>query len=148
MNTSEVIARALALVERSRSVLVGSVDGDGYPNIKGMFNLKHDGLRTFLFSTNTSSKRVSQFVENPQACLYFVDLERIEGLQLTGKMEALQDPELKQLLWFDGCEKYYPLGVTDPDYTVLRFTAERGNYYHRLVKVDFDCDTTEGPLQP
>ncbi len=143
MNTSEVITRALDLVERSRSVLVGSVDSDGYPNIKGMFNLKHDGLKTFLFSTNTSSKRTGQFVEDPRACLYIVDLQRIEGLLLVGKMEALQDPDLKQLLWFDGCEKYYPLGVTDPDYTVLRFTAERGNYYHKLVKVDFDCDTPD-----
>lgn len=138
MNTSEAMNLALDLIERSRSVLVGSIDDEGWPNIKGMFNLRHDGLKTFLFSTNTSSRRVGHFVADPRACLYFVDFGRVEGLQLAGKMEALQDPQLKQLLWFDGCEKYYPLGVTDPDYTVLRFTAERGNYYHRLVNVTFE----------
>ena len=28
--------------------------------------------------------------------------------------------------------------VTDPDYTVLRFTAQRGNYYHALSNVTFE----------
>ncbi len=35
-------------------------------------------------------------------------------------------------------EKYYPLGVTDPDYTVLRFTSQWGNYYHALSNVTFE----------
>ncbi|NLL41735.1 MAG: hypothetical protein GX251_00150 [Firmicutes bacterium] len=42
------------------------------------------------------------------------------------------------MLWVDGCEKYYPKGVDDPDYTVMKFTATRGNYYHGLKNIDFD----------
>jgi general stress protein 26 len=41
-------------------------------------------------------------------------------------------------MWREGCEKYYPLGVTDPDYSVLRFTARWGNYYHGLANVTFE----------
>ena len=32
---------------------------------------------------------------------------------------------------------YYPEGVTDPDYCVLRFTAETGRYYSNFNSEDF-----------
>lgn len=44
----------------------------------------------------------------------------------------------KQRLWREGFEKYCSLGVTDPDYSVLRFTAKTGNYYSGLKNVTFD----------
>ncbi|MFR9169394.1 MAG: pyridoxamine 5'-phosphate oxidase, partial [Gordonibacter urolithinfaciens] len=31
----------------------------------------------------------------------------------------------------------YPLGVTDPDYCVLRFTADAGRYYQNFGSEDF-----------
>ena len=37
-------------------------------------------------------------------------------------------------------EKYYPLGPTDPDYCILRFTADKGNYWG-LQKHLFSVDT-------
>jgi general stress protein 26 len=32
---------------------------------------------------------------------------------------------------------YYPQGVTDPDYCVLRFTAQSGRYYTNFSSQDF-----------
>ena len=56
---------------------------------------------------------------------------------LVGEIEVLQDAEVRQRLWHSGDERYYPLGVTDPDYSVLHFTARWGNYYHTLSNVSF-----------
>ena len=53
-------------------------------------------------------------------------------------MEILRDRASRERLWVDGSERYYPQGVGDPDYTVLRFTAERGKYYQSLEKVRFE----------
>ena len=36
-----------------------------------------------------------------------------------------------------GDAMYYPRGVTDPDYCVLKFTAERGRYYSNFKSEDF-----------
>ena len=44
------------------------------------------------------------------------------------------------MLWFGDAEKYYPLGVEDPDYSVLGFTAERSNYYHGLNNISFEIE--------
>jgi general stress protein 26 len=51
---------------------------------------------------------------------------------LIGTIQILRDLKSRKMLWKDGDERYYPLGVEDPDYTVLRFTAHKGNYYHKL----------------
>lgn len=126
------------LIDESESIVVCSVDEDGFPNAKAMFKVEHDGLKTWLFSTNTSSMRVQQFAKNEKACLYLKGISKLNGLMLVGKMEVCQDRALRERLWVDGCEVYYPLGIDDPDYCVLRFTAEHGNYYFNLKKTRFE----------
>jgi general stress protein 26 len=56
---------------------------------------------------------------------------------LVGRAELLQDHETRARFWVEGNEIYYRLGVDEPDYTVIKFTAEWGNYYHRLRNVSF-----------
>ncbi len=137
-SVKEAIAESLKLVESCANAMVGSNGADGFPNIKAMIKCEAEGLKTFWFSTNTSSKRVAQFRQNDKACIYFVDQEQYKGLMLAGKMEVLSDHASRARLWKDGCEIYYPLGVDDPDYSVFRFTAEWGNYYHGLRNTVFE----------
>ena len=137
MTKQEAISQGLELVEKSKMCLVGTNGDDGFPNIKAMFSLKHKGLKHVWFSTNTSSKRVQQLKKDNRACVYYVDDKNFKGLMLIGTVEILQDLKSRKMLWSEGNEKYYPLGVTDPDYSVLRFTAKSGNYYHRLNNVTF-----------
>jgi general stress protein 26 len=56
---------------------------------------------------------------------------------LKGIMEVLKDSETKEMIWHDGDDLYYPNGVTDPDYCVLRFTAQTGRYYCNFKSDDF-----------
>ena len=127
MLKEEAIQAALDLANRSQIAMLGTNGDGGYPNIKAMIKAENQGLRTIWFSTNTSSKRVAQLRRDPRASVYFVDVQNWMGVMLVGNMELLQDMESRQRLWSPGCERYYPLGVTDPDYTVLRFTAPWGN---------------------
>ena len=48
---------------------------------------------------------------------------------LRGTMEVLTDAASKQLIWREGDTQYYPGGVTDPNYCVLKFTATDGRFY-------------------
>lgn len=137
MEKSYAIEKALNLVRDSKIAMLGNVDEQGFPNIKAMLNLHTEGLKDIWFSTNTSSKRVSNFIKDSKACIYYVDEENFMGLMLVGEMEVLQDEESRRKLWFDGSEKYYPQGVNDPDYCVLHFRAHRGNFYHGLENIDF-----------
>jgi general stress protein 26 len=137
METGEAIQKSRELVENSTIALLGTNGDDGYPRIKAMLVPYHEGLKRIWFSTNTSSRRVAQLRRDPRACVYFVDFKVWQGLMLVGTVEILQDPDSRRRLWHPGDERYYPLGVDDPDYSVLRFTAEWGNYYHALANATF-----------
>ena len=138
MKKEEAIREALALASRSGIAMLGTNGDNGYPNIKAMIKMENEGLKRVWFSTNTSSRRVGHLVRNSKACVYFVDFDQWMGLMLVGDVEVLHDMESRKRLWREGYEKYYPLGVTDPDYSVLRFTAQWGNYYHALSNVTFE----------
>ncbi|MCP4751358.1 MAG: pyridoxamine 5'-phosphate oxidase family protein [Proteobacteria bacterium] len=138
MEKEGIPKEAQILAAESKTAMLGSNSEEGYPNIKAMFKMENEGLKVIWFSTNTSSRRVAHFKKDPKACVYFVDSENGKGLMLLGSVEVLQDSRSKQRLWRKDFEKYYQLGVTDPDYTVLRFTAQSGNYYHALRNVTFD----------
>ena len=118
-----------SLVEKANNVYVSSVDESGYPNTKAMLSLQRDGLGVHYFSTNVSSKRVAQFRLNPKACVYYCDEPSYRGLMLTGTVEVCTDAYHKDLLWREGFERYYSKGVTDGDYCVYKFTAEKGRYF-------------------
>ena len=82
--------------------------------------------------------RVSQYQKNPKACLYFCDKRFFRGVMLKGTMEVLEDSASKEMLWNDKYTMYYPLGVTDPDYCILRFTASSGRYYSNFSSQEFE----------
>ncbi len=90
---------------------------------------KREGIKTFYFTTNTFSIRVAQYKANPKASIYFCDAKGFKGMMLRGTMEVLTDAASKEMIWHDGDEQYYPGGVTDPNYCVLKFTATDGRFY-------------------
>ena len=110
----------------------------GFPHIKAMLKMESEGLKKIWFSTNTSSKRVEQIKKNSKACVYFVDTNEFKGLMLVGNIKILQDKNSRQRLWREGFERYYPLGVADPDYSVLCFTGLWANFYHSLSNINFE----------
>ncbi len=136
--SSEVIEKSSTLVGRSFTGVLGTVDKSGIPYLKAMIKTSANGLKEFWFGSNTSSKRVVQIQRNSNASLYFYDEKTFEGLMLTGRAEVSYDDIKRKEFWNDGRKKYYPLGYTDPDFALIRFTASKGNYYHGLKNIDFD----------
>jgi general stress protein 26 len=127
------------LIDKVSVSFIGSIDAEGIPNMKAMLPpRKREGIKHIYFTTNTSSLRVSQYRENPKASVYFCDQRFFRGVMLKGTMEVLEDSGFKEMIWRDGDTMYYPLGVTDPDYCVLRFTAQSGRFYSNFKSENFD----------
>ncbi len=97
----ELIAQ---MADKQPIAYISSVDQEGFPWTKAM--LKH-----------------------PKASIYFCDAKGFKGMMLRGTMEVLTDAASKEMIWRDGDEQYYPGGVTDPNYCVLKFTATDGRFY-------------------
>lgn len=127
------------LIDKQSTAFLSSVDADGFPNTKAMLAPRlREGIRVFYLTSNTSSMRAAQYRQNPKACLYFCDRRFFRGVMLLGTVEVLTDAADKELIWREGDTMYYPLGVTDPDYCVLRFTAHQGRYYSNFKSEDFN----------
>lgn len=126
------------LIAKANVSFIASIDKDGFPNMKAMLPPRQrEGIKHFYFTTNTSSLRVSQYRGNPQASIYFYDKRFFRGVMLKGTMQVLEDAQSKEMIWQEGDTMYYPLGVADPDYCVLKFTARSGRYYSNFKSEDF-----------
>ncbi len=109
---------------------ISSVDKEGFPCTKAMLSPRvREGIKTFYFTTNTFSLRVAHYKANPKASIYFCDAEGFKGMMLRGTMEVLTDAASKEMVWREGDTEYYPGGITDPNYCVLKFTAIDGRFY-------------------
>ncbi|MEY8338379.1 pyridoxamine 5'-phosphate oxidase family protein [Lachnospiraceae bacterium 62-35] len=118
------------LIDKQKVSFIASVSEEGFPNVKAMLPpRKRVGIKEFWFTTNTSSMRAAQYRKNPSASIYFCNKRFFRGVMLVGTMEVLEDSNSKQMIWQENDTMYYPRGVTDPDYCVLKFTAQNGRYY-------------------
>ena len=126
------------LIDKAGNAFLSYIDPDGFPVTKAMLAPRErEGIRTIYFSTNTSSNKVDCFRERPLCSVYFMDKRFFRGVSLCGTAEVLEDAGSKQRLWRMGDTMYYPQGVTDPDYCVLRLTITKGRYYSNFKSEDF-----------
>ena len=134
-------AKVEKLIAGAKVSFVASIDEKGFPNMKAVLAPRQrDGIKTFWFTTNTSSMRAQQYLKNPKASIYFYEKGRFnyQGVMLIGEMEVLTDAVSKKMIWHFGDTMYYRKGVTDPDYCVLKFTAHSGRYYSNFKTESFE----------
>jgi general stress protein 26 len=134
MDEHDTRQTSLELIESAEAAYLTSIDEDGFPQTRSMFNLRNkqkfpkltkifsDHTQDFmlLFTTNTSSTKISQIRNNPSVCVFFCKPAEFHSLALTGTIEIVDDAKIREALWHDGWERYYPGGPNDPDHTVIR----------------------------
>jgi general stress protein 26 len=124
----------LELMASAGAVYLTTHGEDGYPRSRAMLNLRNarqyphlapqfaERRQDFmiLFTTNTSSRKIRQVIANPCASAYYCDPASFHGVMFAGNIEVVTDQAFKQALWSELWECYYPAGINDPDYTILR----------------------------
>ena len=127
------------LLDKQSIVYMSAINEDGFPTIKAMGIPRiREGIKTFYFSTNTSSQKIGLYQKNNKASVYFLDRRFFRGVNLFGTTEILTDREIKEEAWQNGDERFYPEGIDDPDYCILKFTALSGRYFSGGKSEDFD----------
>lgn len=150
-DVEEAKISALKLISESKAAYLTTIDSDGFPITRAMFNLRNkeqfpefseffqnqEDIFTIYISTNTSSTKVEHLKNNPLLCVYFCDTDNFQGFMLGGSVEFIDDIKLKKNIWLDWWTKYYPKGIEDSDYTLLRLTPKNARYYYKLKQVNF-----------
>ncbi len=142
----------LELMEIAEAAFVTTVDPEGFPQTRAMFNLRrkeqfpglaalfkeHEDDFLVYFTTNTSSPKIGHIRMNPKVSVYYCLAGEFRGLMLSGVIEIVTDRREKEKVWQQGWVMYYPGGVHDADHTVLRLRPMTAEYYHQLDRFHFD----------
>ncbi|MFX1320492.1 MAG: pyridoxamine 5'-phosphate oxidase family protein [Promethearchaeota archaeon] len=152
MDIEEVKKQSLELMETSKAAYLTTIDSDGFPITRAMFNLRNKEqfpeFSTFFqeqenkfaiyIGTNTSSSKVAHIKNNPKINVYYCDPEDFKGVMFRGLVEIVNDKELKRTIWLDWWTRYYKEGVDDPDYTLLILNPKHARFYYKLNLVNFE----------
>jgi len=151
MELNEVKRLSIELIENSLVAYFSTIDSDGFPITRALLNTRYkeryrefsefyDNLEdkyVIYFSTNTSSSKIDHIKENPKVSVYFCDTEQFKGVMFGGEIEVIDDMEIKRQFWLDRSVRYYPKGLEDPDYTILRFNPKDARFYYKLNQIEF-----------
>ena len=151
MELEEAKQIILELMESSKAAYLTTIDSNGYPITRAMFNLRNKeqfpefseffaGLENkyeIYISTNTSSTKTKHIGKNPKICVYYCEPEEFKGVMFGGEVEIIDDMDVKRKIWLDWWTRYYFKGLEDPDYTLLRLRPKTAEFYYKLQKVQF-----------
>ncbi len=125
-------------ISEQKTAFIASVNAQGFPVVSAMLAPRKIDGNDIYFSTNTSSNKVKQYLENNKGCVYFYKRGKFkyQGVSIMGETEVCTDQATKEMIWRFGDKLFYKQGVTDPDYCVLKFKCISAEYY-----CDFKIDT-------
>lgn len=118
-----------SLVDTQDVCYLSFINPQGFPTTRAMLNpRKRQGIKEFYLTTNFSSQKVESLLANPRAGLYFCDKSVYHGVAFNGTVEVVRDQTVKNEVWRDMDTIFYE-NNTDPDYCVLKFTADFARYF-------------------
>jgi general stress protein 26 len=126
--SNDLIESAEKLLKECATCSVSAVTTSGYPRICILGRIKNDGIKTLYFATGTSSNKVRYYHKNPKAGVTFY--KGGDSVTLIGNIAVLEDKKEKDALWQDWLANHFSNGgKDDPEYTVIKFTAEEATIY-------------------
>jgi len=127
----EIIAKAKEIISAKTGYIGGGMEGyavlalideNGYPTASTLTIAKADGIKWLTFNTSLGRDSVKRIKKCNRASVCINSSEY--NITLVGTVEVLTDPDTKKDMWFPAMEGQWS-GPDDPEYCVLRFTAER-----------------------
>jgi general stress protein 26 len=154
MDVEELKNASVELMETAQAVYLTTNGPGGYPHTRAMLNLRNReqypgqvplfaGHREDLlvyFSTNTGSQKLRQIEADPRVSAYYCNPGQFHGLMLSGDAEILDDSALRNAIWNEGWERYYPGGPDDPGHTVLRLRPKRLVGWYKATRFEFEIE--------
>jgi len=151
MDLEEMKSVCLKLLEESEAAYLTTIDEKGFPHTRAMLNLRrpsqfpslvglfreHTDEWLIYFSTNTASEKIRHIRANPLVSVYYCVPREYRGVMLGGSMEIVADRSIKQALWQNNWNLYYPQGVDDPDYAVLHLFPAFAKGWYQLTRFEF-----------
>jgi general stress protein 26 len=147
---TDFVKKGLELINKADAAYLTTIDSNGFPSTRAMLNLKnsrqfpsladfmtkHDNNLTIFFTTNASSIKISQIINNAKVSVYYCDTKSWHGFMCQGIIEIVNDKTIKDAIWLDEWKMYYPDGKDSEDYAILRLKTSYVKSYYQFHQSD------------
>ncbi len=137
----EILAKAAEIVKALEHCTIATIDDQGFPRASSISSIKVEGLHTMWFSTGLSSGKVRCLKKNNKVSVCYQ--QEGQNVTLMGIIDILTNEEIKRELWVDWFIEHFPEGPTDPNYCILKFTAQKGVLWVDRNYLEFDKQDIE-----
>ena len=144
-----------AFIVKTKTLVISAIDKNGIPILKGVTKLGNDGWKAIYFCTSPNSAFFKWYIKNPLVSVYLFDddpntpypseNEKYYALSLIGTMESVQNAEIKKRFLSEYLLKFYPDGVNDKNYHLIRFVTHSGKYYRGVTDNFLTLDFAASP---
>ncbi|MDD2180932.1 MAG: pyridoxamine 5'-phosphate oxidase family protein [Bacilli bacterium] len=132
MTKEEIIELARKIIENNKYAMIGTNSVKGYPNVRALTKMKHDGFELFYFSTRANSEKVKQMRKKNKGCVYFYNTDRYQSVMLEGTffIEKNRDFDVSEI---------YKIDYDDPyDFCTIKFVTENIYVYTHFQTIKFN----------
>lgn len=142
---------SLELIKVVQDAYLGTVGGDGFPQMRVMSNLRnkqqcriaeelfagHDKDFLIYMVTSHSSDKMRQIRNNSKVSVYFCNSAEFHTLLLVGIAEEIDDLDLKKRIWQDQWKIHWPGGCEDPEFDILKLLPQRAKGWYKEGAFEF-----------
>ncbi len=144
-NPTDIRRTCLDLIAATPVCYLTTLGAEGYPYTTAIGNLRcaaefpalaefqaecADDLTLFM-STDMRSEKIARIQLNPKASAYLCDPKQIVGFMLAGRIEIVQDRQLKTRLWQKEWTLFFPSGPEGPEYGIIKLVPRVARGWRR-----------------
>ena len=135
---ANIFAKANQIIKTCDAAYLGVLDENGCPHVSTVSTIKPEDIFTAYFATGLESNKTKRLLRDKRASVCY----RAGGnnITLVGEAEILTDQETKSRMWLDWFVHHFPGGETDPNYCVIKFTAQRASLWVDNESAEFTID--------
>lgn len=135
---ANIFEKANQIIKSCDTVYLGVIDENNFPSVSTVSVIKPESIFEAYFATGTDANKTRRLLRNNRASVCY----RVDGnnITLVGEAEILTDHETKSRLWLDWFINHFPLGETDPNYCIIKFTTKRVSLWIDNESAEFSID--------
>lgn len=115
--------QASYVLDKCGYVTLATISEDGFPRPVAVDVLRHNGIKEIWMTTFLSSEKARHLKANNKAGISFV--HEADSVSLIGQADIITDKEVLKEFYQDFFAYYFPDGVNDKNYCLIRFITDK-----------------------
>lgn len=115
------------LIDACDTAALITLGAEGFPRARTMECMRLPQVEEIWFTTDANEQKLKEIAQNAKVTVFY-SLPDKSWATVSGQAERVDDPNLKNKLWHDDWEKYFPDGPASPDYVLIRIVPQSARY--------------------